>query len=229
MNTEKVNVEIIQKDHYKDGKIDETLETGTSYYTVKITDSGVEKIFNIEENSGSLLKYNYNIKTNNEAQTSETNYVYLPNEDDFCDTQHGEKLNIDSYTEKPTIDIKNIMKILQYGKYYDFKDKQVDITYVRPKWFEERNNSGTHKNELIRKKITNFDFKKPKNIYSQNSLLDKIALKTKQIGRWLSDTWDDLQIWYHNRREIEANNRPAGINLTSVDSALESTTTCESH
>ncbi|MBQ7552634.1 MAG: hypothetical protein IJT15_04290 [Rickettsiales bacterium] len=216
MNAEKVNVEIIRKDHYKDGKRDEQMDHDKDYYTVNIVDGKTTTTFNIETNKEGPT-YNYIIKTNTGWQQSETNFVYLGNEDDLADTQHIAKFETNSDEEKPTLDIKNIMKILQYSKCHDFKNKQVDITYVRPKWVNERQNPNIHEKDPIRKKITNFDFNEPKNIYSPNSLLDKIALKTKRIGDWFSKQFDALHFWFLKRELKAIQDQQANMSLSSVN------------
>ena len=206
-------------------------------YNVTVEGEGISKTFRIQE-KGSYTEYNYFVEANNDGKKTNKKFVY------FCDSKDfNQEFSINQSQETPNIDIRNIITILQQGGYCDIKNKRFKVFYTRPRYLCESeadisypyNKTMTSESEIlnntnntmVEKEIADFDYFSDTNktkIYPTSNLLDKIALTTKQIGRWFSSTWADLQVWHHNR-VIEANNKPASISLTSITRALKSAIT----
>ena len=198
----------------------ENMDINARYYQVTIKDGNKDKIFNIKETINDFCCLDYIIQQKNGIQPVQT-FTSFFEEDDHDNTHQAISSNVNDTRETPTPSIKNIMKILQYGKYYDFKDKKVDIRYVCPKSISERKEQNIQDNKLTSKKykefkIKEFDFTAPKNIYCASNRFENAVSNVKRL--WNRATYKMNVFWqmYKMRRNLGINNRTAGFSLSNV-------------
>lgn len=190
------------------------IKTQNEIKTFDITDKSMTEVFKNRNSSplrviSDMLDKKYTVKTKNNDKQSKKTFIYHNDIDINEKNKQVNNSKEDSINERNQ-EINNIMNILQYGKYYDFKNKKVNIQYRN----NQKRSQKDDKASQIQKKIEIKDYKisenKPKNLYVKNNLFDKIALKAVKIARWFSIEWLKF------KNKLMENSR-ANTNLKSIN------------
>lgn len=232
-NNDNIIVDIEKYDEkVDDGKVNEDNFWLTNKYKVTVTDGDKENSYIIADTSEYNIAINYtendihhgtntsfdkkytiteyNNKKKEKTSKQQTFMFHYNNPALDKETTDGKetkdniakKIKQDSRMEK----YNDIVRILDKSGYHKLKDENITINETT-KTLDE-NNKYINKTDTFNIKM--YDDKRY-SIYSMNNFLSRIALKTKQIGRWFSDAWTSLKWRFMDW------NAPAKTNLNDIN------------